>query len=631
MDEEESSIERLKKSLYTRNEKLVPKEKRTPVSPHEVEAPPDWGGKRTFDYSPEVVIKRNNSFFNKFLIGSLVFFTLSLAIALFIFFGGLNMISSNNLTLEITAPSSVSSGEELDIGLTITNQNRTDLEEASLIIDYPEGAQSVGDNNKPLVHEKIDLGTIAKHDKTNYTVRALLFGDKDVTKTFNFRIEYKVKGSNAVFSKEKSFDVLIGSSPLLLNVSYPTQITSGDTITLKLEITSNSSVPIRNALVKIEYPYGFTYKTSNVKPLRSNSVWNIGDLKNGDKKTLTVTGVLIGQNQEDRSFRISAGTPDSGSNDFTESLAQTIVTLGIRKSFFDLGINLVGGTVVHPNENIQMQVMWENTLPDRVLNNVILVKLSGNAIDRSLISVNNGGFYRSGDDTITWDKNGDNDLQELSPGDHNQVTFSLHSLQDNLNRLVKNPHIDVNVVMTGDRSGTNVESISSVADYSVKISSTLTLVGKTYRSVGPFSNTGSIPPRVDKESTYTIYWSVSNTTNDLKNTLVTATLPPGAVWKNETSAGTGSISYDPDSRLVTWNIGNVSAGVGYSYPVLEAYFKVGLTPSANQVGSPAVVINESKLEALDTYSGNTLTEGITTLTTHYADPDFSTGKDNVTK
>lgn len=91
---EESSIERLKRNLYSRNEKLVPKEKRTPVSAHDIEVQQNWGTNTSFDLSPEVMAKKNNSFFNKFLLGSLVFFLLSLGVAVFIFFGGLNMISS---------------------------------------------------------------------------------------------------------------------------------------------------------------------------------------------------------------------------------------------------------------------------------------------------------------------------------------------------------------------------------------------------------------------------------------------------------------------------------------------------------------------------------------------------------
>src|SRR3989344_3216107 len=113
-DKEESSIERLKKTLYSRNEKIIPKEKRTSMQNLDMEAPTSWGQAKSFQFSPEMMSRKNSSFFNKFLIGSLVFFVVSLGVAIFIFFGGVNMISSDNLDIKITAQSSVSSGEELD-------------------------------------------------------------------------------------------------------------------------------------------------------------------------------------------------------------------------------------------------------------------------------------------------------------------------------------------------------------------------------------------------------------------------------------------------------------------------------------------------------------------------------------
>src|SRR3989338_8920404 len=273
----------------------------------DMEAPTSWGQAKSFQFSPEMMSRKNNSFFNKFLIGSLVFFVVSLGVAIFIFFGGVNMISSDNLDIKITAQSSVSSGEELDIGLSILNGNNTDLENVVLFIEYPEGSEIIGEENRIITRDRISLDTIAQGKSKDYTIRALLFGEKDIVKTFTFKIEYKVKGSNAIFSKEKTYDVLIGSSPILLDVSYPKEVNSGQQMTLSINITSNSSVPIKNTLVKVEYPYGFTYKSSNIKPLSDNSVWNIGDLRNGDKKTLSVTGVIIGQNMEDMSFIISVG------------------------------------------------------------------------------------------------------------------------------------------------------------------------------------------------------------------------------------------------------------------------------------------------------------------------------------
>ncbi len=633
MPEEESSLEHLQRNLYSRNENLVPKEKRTPVSPREVEAPKDWGTKPNFNITSEEMARKNNSFFNKFLVGSLAFFLVSLGIALFIFFGGLNMISSNNLDIKVTAPSSVSSGEELLASLSIVNTNRTDLEDAILYIDYPEGSQTVGEKNDPILHDKVSLGTIAKGGVSDYTLRALVFGEKDAVKTFKFRIEYKVKGSNAIFSKEKTYEVLIGSSPLLLDVNYPKEVNSGQIVELSIDVTSNSSVPLKNALVKIEYPYGFTYKDSSIKPIRDNSVWNIGDIKNGDKKTITVRGIMVGQNMEDRSFRVMSGVQSVGQvGNLDTALADSIITIGIRKSFFDLGVYPINGNVLRVGDSAPVQVRFKNTLPDKILNSKIEVAFSGNAFDRNRVTVGDGGYYQSVNNTLVWDKNGNNNLGSISPGDEGRVSFNVGSIGDfNIARQIKNPHIDIHVTMSGDRAGTDTSNITSTEDLTIKISSVMNVVAKSHRDTGPFSNTGPIPPKSDTESTYTVTWTVTNTTNDLKDAVVTATLPQGVVWKNQVSPSSENIKYDSDSRTVSWSVGNVSSGVGYNTSPREVSFQVGLTPSLNQVGQVPQLTSQVSISADDSYTEKSITASTQPVTTRYSDPSFASPKDVVAR
>ncbi len=633
MDFEKSSIERLKRTLYSRDENLVPKEKRTPVSERESNVPEDWGTKTSFDISPEIMVQRNNSFFNKFLIGSVVFFLVALGIALFIFFGGINMISSNNLDIKIVAPSSISSGESLSIGLTVANSNRTDLENANLFIEYPDGAQSADGKGKTLNRDEIPLGNIPAGGSKDYSINALLFGQKDAVKEFTFRLEYQVKGSNATFSKEKKYDLLIGSSPVLLNVTYPSEVNSGGQLTLAIEVTSNSSVVVKNSIIKVDYPYGFTYKDSSQKPLRNNSIWNIGDLKNGDKKTLTITGILIGQDQEDRTFQISVGSKSSDpSKDFDTTLATSALTIGIRKSFFNLTVTSSDNNVTRVGQTVPVTINWQNTLPDKILNSQITVTLKGDVLDRSSVTVSNGGFYKSVDNAVLWDKNNSSNLGTILPGDSGQVSFSLASLpKPDQVRSIKNPHIDLHVVMTGDRSGTDTQTISSSDDITIKLSSTVSLTAKSYRSVGPFTNTGPIPPRADKESTYTVTWTLTDTTNDLSSTVVTATLPPGVEWKGETSPSSERISYNPDTKVVTWNIGNVTSGTGFTFSPREISFKVGIIPSVSQVGSNGALTSPINLESVDMYTTLHVSQTLQSVTTEYSDPSFKLGNGAVVK
>ena len=632
-DKEESSIERLKKTLYSRNEKIIPKEKRALMQNLDTKTPTSWGQAKSFQFSPEMMSRKNNSFFNKFLIGSLVFFVVSLGVAIFIFFGGVNMISSDNLDIKITAQSSVSSGEELDIGLSILNGNNTDLENVVLFIEYPEGSEIIGEENRIITRDRISLDTIAQGKSKDYTIRALLFGEKDIVKTFTFKIEYKVKGSNAIFSKEKTYDVLIGSSPILLDVSYPKEVNSGQQMTLSINITSNSSVPIKNTLVKVEYPYGFTYKSSNIKPLSDNSVWNIGDLRNGDKKTLSVTGVIIGQNMEDRSFIISVGSQNPQiKSDIDTILVEETETVGIRKSFFDLQTIVGGGNVKSVGQFSPVTINWQNTLPDKILNAKIEATLSGNILDRSKVLVGDSGFYRSVDNVVLWDKNTTENLLQITPGGSGSVSLTLVSLTNPvLVRSIKNPHIDLHIVMTGDRSGLDSATISSSEDVTIKINSTLELNSQSFRSVGPFNNTGPIPPRADIESTYTITWTITNTTNDLSGVAVSAVLPTGVIWKGETQPVSERINYNQDTRTVSWNIGNVSAGVGFTLSPKTVSFKVGIIPSINQIGSAPTLLSQINATATDTYTEGQIGATIPPVTTQYSDPGYKTGNNIVVK
>lgn len=635
MDLEESRIEKLKRALYSRNEEVIPKEERGTVHSEEYNTPKNWGESPSFDIPTEAMVKKSNSFFNKFLMFSLGFFVLAVGVSAFIFFGGFNMISSSNIDVKIIGSNSASSGEELDLSVDVQNQNRTNLENVVLNVEYPDGVTQVGELKNPS-RTKINIGTMTNGQSVESPLKVLFLGEKGAVKTIMFRVEYTVAGSNAVFSKEKTYDVTINSSPIIMEVSYPKEINSGQEVALNIDLTSNSSTPMQNVLVKVEYPYGFTYTDSSIKPLRNNSLWAIGDLKNGDKKSLVVKGTIVGQNMEDRSFRISAGTQSNNPlKDFDTDLAVNQITLGIRKSFFNLSVeNLSAGNAggVSINQSASVKIGWQNTLPDKILNGNIVVKLTGNVFDKSGVTVDSGGFYRSLDSSISWDKNTTPDLKEISPGKTGTVGFSLRPISGNtFLRSVKNPHIDVSVQVSGDSTGLDSANISSSAQQTIKFNSDINLTTKSHRNIGGLSNTGPIPPRADIESTYTITWTISNTTNDLKDAVVTTTLPTGVSWKGEFVPQGEKISFDPDTRVVTWVAGTVSAGSGYMYSPKEVSFKVGVMPSATQVGQTLRLTDLTSLTSTDSYTGDTLKSTVEGVSTLCSDPGFKGTDGTVTK
>ena len=59
---------------------------------------------------------------------------------------------------------------------------------------------------------------------------------------------------------------------------------------------------------------------------------------------------------------------------------------------------------------------WSNNLPIEINDATVEIKISGKSFDRNQVSVGNGGFYRSSDNTIIWDRNSLYTLNDLNPG-----------------------------------------------------------------------------------------------------------------------------------------------------------------------------------------------------------------------
>jgi hypothetical protein len=108
-----------------------------------------------------------------------------------------------------------------------------------------------------------------------------------------------------------------------------------------------------------------------------------------------------------------------------------------------------------------------------------------------------------------------------------------------------------------------------------------------------------MPPVPGQNTSYTIVWKVENSSNPLANTTVSTVLP---TYVSYVSAGATGVSYDDSNRTVTWSLGDVEPGVGYSLPTETADFQVVLTPSTSQVGSVPELTGATQLSAEDRFA-----------------------------
>ena len=639
MDEEsQSKVGKLSDTLYSRTRYKDPQNKRTPVREVETgEVDEQWQGPGLDEIlSRERLITEKRPLMKKFFIFSLLFFLATIVVAGLIFLGGTNFISSKNVEVNIVGPTSVSAGEALELGLTVKNANNSDLELVKLSIQYPQGSKNPENTGEALTFTKEDIGTIKAGDEAAWTVRMVLIGARGETKEIKFSVEYHVKGSNATFYKDKLYEMTIGEEPLTLSVESPDSVTSGDEFTTTLTLALNSTEPLKNVMLRAEYPYGYSALSATPEAVANGNVWALGDFAPGKKATIKIRGKLLGENQEERTFRFYVGVSDNGSlnPDFKSIIISRQNTVAIARPSIGLSAKLNGdGSAVYvapAGRVVTVSLNFQNNLPDKILNPRLELRLSGAALDKSSISVQNNGFYDSANNRITWTILNSAGSPELLPGQGGTVSVSFASLPQT---ALSGANRDITLEYSLSASPVGGSKALSVSDSrTVRIAAQVTLAAKDYYSIGPFTNSGPIPPQVEKETTYTVIWNVGNTQGDIADAKVTGKLGPGVKWLIAHSSLSEDISYDVNANTVTWSLGTLSSGSGFSSAGREVSFQVSLTPSVSQIGTAPNLVTGIVFSGTDTLSGSAVTVTSAPMTTKLLnDPAFIQGNDIVVK
>jgi hypothetical protein len=584
------------------------------------EVPEAWQSSDSSKGLGRKVLARS-SVFKKIFIYSIIFFVLACGYAGYMFFDGGNTVSNNNIDISILGNSFASGGEELPLVVSITNKNSSALQSVDLVVEYPKGSSENGstDNTERL---RQSIGDIPAGSVHNENIKVTLFGEQGSTRDIKVSIEYRVQGSNAIFVKEKDYAVSINSSPINLSVDAPDTITPNQEVTLNIKEVLNATSPSQGLLLKVDYPVGFQFESANPAPSYGNNAWSLGSLSPGAEEDISITGKMVDVfADEQKNFKISSGSQSATDNSSIDVVFDSVAHLiTISKPFISAQLYINGQYASEyaapSSQPISAEIHWANNLYTKIDDLQIVAKVSGNALNRKTINVLDG-FYNSVDDTITWDKNFKNGFAEVNPGDSGSVTFTVSPLTSSLGQIITNPVINVDVSISGKQplEGEAVNQLKSSESKTVNIISDVNLAAKALYYSGAFTNTGPIPPKSAEETTYTVVWDVSNTSNSISNAKVSATLPPWVRFVGQTSPSTENVTYNDSTKTITWNVGSIDKGAGIVGPGREVSFQIGFTPSLSQVGTSPVLVNDATLTGHDDFADTDVTVNKNSLST----------------
>jgi hypothetical protein len=567
----------------------------------------------------------------RFFIVAFIFFVLTAGGAVVYLVWGGRTVSTNNVNVAVQGPTSIASGDTVPLLITLENKNPVALQTATLTITFPEGTKSADDPTQAVSVYTEDLGTIDSGGKAERTVRAIVYGSEGQHISLPIKIEYHTDTSNAVFVKNKQYDFTVTSSPISLTVNSLSQISAGQSATIDVTVRSNATTPLANVAVIAEYPFGFTPTAATPTP-STGSVFSLGTLAPGEEKHISITGIVSGENNDERVFKFDAGTLASpGANTLAQSFTSKEADITLTKPFLATTLSINRDTsdtpVVDGGVPVQVTISWVNTLPTPVTNARVTVAISGNGVDPASIT-SGSGFYSSSNGTVVFDPSTNPALASLQPGDTGQGTFSFTSKSNSTTNGTSNPSITLRVSVAGQRlSETNVpETITSTLTRTIKVGTSLALASKAVHTTGPFNNSGPWPPTANQETMYTVVYTLSNTGNTVAGAQITAALPAYVRFTGKTSPSDGSITYNDTTRTVSWSAGDVASGSANK----TAAFQIALTPSTTQQGTSPVLLFAQQVTAVDRFTQRTISGSVPELTTQTTqDPGYGIGNGSV--
>ncbi len=568
--------------------------------------------------------QKTSSWLKMLLFLSIGFFVVAIAVAGFVLFQGSNVISNKNIAIEIRGPLGVKAGNAVDLEIVLNNKNRADLEAVDMVIEYPDGTRQVENISTPLTRTREMVGTIAAGQSVSRFEKAVFFGEENIAKRVRVSIEYRVSDSNALFEKEAWYDFKVNAAPLNVVADFPQEINSGQEVVLKVKAVSNSDAPLENVLVAVKYPTGFHYTDSSLRPaFNTLNTWDFGTIAAGEQRSLEIRGTLEGKSHAGKTFEIQSGIARTEEpQTFNIVYVTTPVTIAIKESFFNPQIvinenaseedRILPGNVSQVTVNLN----WENTVGAPLADGQLIATLNGRVIDKA--SVSSEGFYRSSADSISWNGKLLPSLASMAAGEKGATSFNFKILPlvSADGKTFTNPVIEIKADLRASRisAGFAHEEVKSTVTRRIKLSSLIGFTTTLFQRQGPIENTGPLPPVVDKTTKYSIVWSVSNSSNDLKAASIRTTLPLYIEWTGITTPAAEKISYNPRTREVVWDLGSVTAGTGIGGRERKAAFQVSFTPSLTQIEISPRIMEDPVFVGTDTFTGVVLSdkkEGIT--------------------
>lgn len=524
-----------------------------------------------------------------------------------------NFYSKESIKLEILGPETAEMAEEIEYIVKYKNNGNIRVEEPILVFEYPNGSITENEIKLRQTFAEKELGSaIYPGEEKVFKFKARLMGKENETKTAKAWLSYKPKNLKAKYESETSFTTQITKVPLTFEFDLPTKIEANKEIKFRLNYFSISEYPLSDLTIKIEYPNDFEFIESSPQSLE-NIEWNINSLNKTQGGRIEILGKLFGNTGEQKLFKAELGIWKNGEFILLKQIFKGVEIIE-PSIFVSQQINDNPEYVANLGDLLHYEIFFKN-VGEKALTNLFLVaKLEGGAYDFQSIKAPYADF-NAGDNSIIFDWKKIPELQFLDAHEEGVIEFWINL----------KPEMDVENSKNKNLSVKNKIYLSQQYEFITKINTTIETQQRIFYEDEVFGNTGPIPPKINEPTTYTVSWNLKNYYNDVKNAKIKAILPStieltGKIFpeKQETK-----LAFDPLSREIVWEIGDLTAGQGILQDIENPNisFQIKFIPDNSQVGQIAELISATEFSAEDIFTGQILSVNSPAINTDLPDDE----------
>ena len=239
---------------------------------------------------------------SKFFILTAVFsFSAMIAAVGLVYYGVFQKKGAVNL--EITGKDAVEAGDTAAWTITVKNGLGVIVKNSELNFTYPAGAEPVNDEGAAKnLRSKIRIDEISVGEERKFTFTARLFGNTGEEKTAEVLFLYQPANVSSRLQIQASAKIVIFQVPFAVSYDMPEKIVSGQGVKIGIGITSSAKSVFENLHLRMDWPIGFEFLSSDVKADYQDNIWRLKDLKPGDSRRIEVSARIIGFPEEVKSL-----------------------------------------------------------------------------------------------------------------------------------------------------------------------------------------------------------------------------------------------------------------------------------------------------------------------------------------